>query len=151
MITTIFDAVNGEFDQIEHKCQMKLQQKLRQLSQTMTGSMTTESNDNDASGALSTAGVASSSDKQTTKDNRTSLDEDDILSWPADLLLEWWMAPEIYGCGPSDCIIESEMLRLGGPFLHTWQRKHVRLFPNRLEIYAKSQHGIPLKGAEVSS
>ncbi|CAH8670154.1 unnamed protein product [Dicrocoelium dendriticum] len=45
----------------------------------------------------------------------------------------------------SDCIVEGEVLKLGGPFLQTWQRKHLRLFPNRLELYNKSRDGLVLK------
>ncbi|THD24169.1 Protein-serine/threonine kinase [Fasciola hepatica] len=41
----------------------------------------------------------------------------------------------------SDCIVEGEVLKLGGPFMQTWQRKHLRLFPNLLEVYNKSRDG----------
>lgn len=66
------------------------------------------------------------------------------------MLIEWWIDPLRFGTGPSDCVIEGELLRLGGPFLHSWQKKHIRLFPNRIEIYPKDDEGIPLKDAEVS-
>ncbi|BHF65907.1 Beta-adrenergic receptor kinase 2 [Sparganum proliferum] len=181
MVTTIFDAVNEEFDQIEHKRRQKLQQKLKQLSQSIGGLSASPVHESEVdpadagsshfvskylSGTTNVGSqpnhqeawerLQSSSNLQKTRpDNlatkQTSIDEDVIPSWPADLLLEWWIAPETYGCGPSDCLIESELLRLGGPFLHTWQKKHVRLFPNRLEIYHKTQQGIPLKGAESVS
>nr|AAW25630.2 SJCHGC09121 protein [Schistosoma japonicum] len=45
----------------------------------------------------------------------------------------------------SDCIVEGDVLKLGGPFLQTWQRKHLRLFPNRIELYNKSRDGLVLK------
>ncbi|THD27554.1 Protein-serine/threonine kinase [Fasciola hepatica] len=52
----------------------------------------------------------------------------------------------------SDCIVEGEVLKLGGPFMQTWQRKHLRLFPNRLELYNKSRDGLILKkGVELIS
>ncbi|PAA92981.1 hypothetical protein BOX15_Mlig017670g1 [Macrostomum lignano] len=52
----------------------------------------------------------------------------------------------------SDCIVEGEVQRLGGPFLQTWQKKHLKLFPNRLEFYSKSRDGLlQKKGAELIS
>ncbi|KAM7537977.1 hypothetical protein Aperf_G00000064456 [Anoplocephala perfoliata] len=100
-------------------------------------------------GNSSTTSSSSSLTLPSTSGATKYLDHEDTPSWPAELLLEWWIDPEIFGCGPSDCMIESEVLRLGGAFLHTWQKKHARLFPNRLEIYNKNQQGIPLKGAEL--
>ncbi|VEL37260.1 unnamed protein product [Protopolystoma xenopodis] len=76
---------------------------------------------------------------------------DIIPSWPSDLLTEWWLAPQVYGAGCSDCIVEGDILRLGGPFNQTWQKKYMRLFPNRLELYNRTREGIPLKGVEVGS
>ena len=67
----------------------------------------------------------------------------------SDYLIEWWSAPSVYGVGSTDCIVEGEILKLGGPFMQTWQKKHLRLFPNRLEFYTKTKDGIQLKGAEV--
>ena len=54
--------------------------------------------------------------------------------------------------GPTDCIVEGEVLKLGGPFLQTWQKKHLKLYPNRLEFYPKSRDGhiVKGKGVEVS-
>ncbi|XP_025091911.1 LOW QUALITY PROTEIN: beta-adrenergic receptor kinase 2-like [Pomacea canaliculata] len=43
--------------------------------------------------------------------------------------------------GPTDCIVEGEVLKLGGPFLQTWQKKHLKLYPNRLEFYHKTRDG----------
>ena len=58
------------------------------------------------------------------------------------------------GYAPSaqtDCIVEGEVLKLGGPFLQTWQKRHLRLYPNRLELYQKTRDGLLLKskGVEV--
>ncbi|VDN14899.1 unnamed protein product [Dibothriocephalus latus] len=51
----------------------------------------------------------------------------------------------------SDCIMEGDVLKLVGPFFQTWQRKFLRLFPNRLELYSKSRDGLAVKkGVEVS-
>ena len=48
--------------------------------------------------------------------------------------------------------MEGEAQKLGGPFMQTWQKRYLRLYPNRLELYAKSKDGhvIQGKGAEVS-
>lgn len=51
--------------------------------------------------------------------------------------------------GPTDCIVEGEILKLGGPFLQTWQKKHLKLYPNRLEFYHKSRDGQIVKGKGV--
>jgi beta-adrenergic-receptor kinase len=52
--------------------------------------------------------------------------------------------------GPTDCIVEGEVLKLGGPFLQTWQKKHLKLYPNRLEFYPKRDgHVIRGKGVEL--
>ncbi|XP_052219143.1 beta-adrenergic receptor kinase 2-like isoform X2 [Dreissena polymorpha] len=55
--------------------------------------------------------------------------------------------------GPTDCIVEGEVLKLGGPFLQTWQKKHLKLYPNRLEFYHKNRDGqvIRSKGVELVS
>ncbi|XP_076452938.1 G protein-coupled receptor kinase 3-like [Babylonia areolata] len=42
---------------------------------------------------------------------------------------------------PTDCIVDGEVLKLGGPFMQTWQRKHLKLYPNRLEFYHKNRDG----------
>ncbi|KAL3319353.1 G protein-coupled receptor kinase 1 [Cichlidogyrus casuarinus] len=74
-----------------------------------------------------------------------------INTWPIDLLVEWWLAPEAFGTGNNDCILEGELLRLCGPFMQNWSRRHIRLFPNRIELYHKTRDGIPLKTVEVSN
>ncbi|XP_064620029.1 G protein-coupled receptor kinase 3-like [Lineus longissimus] len=55
--------------------------------------------------------------------------------------------------GPTDCIVEGEVLKLGGPFLQTWQKKHLKLYPNRLEFYHKNRDGqvVRSKGVELIS
>ena len=39
-------------------------------------------------------------------------------------------------------------MKLGGPFLQMWQRKHAKLYPNRLEFYNKSRDGHVVRGKE---
>ena len=53
--------------------------------------------------------------------------------------------------GPTDCIVEGEVLKLGGPFLQSWQKKHLKLYPNRLEFYHKNRDAqvVKSKGVEV--
>jgi beta-adrenergic-receptor kinase len=53
--------------------------------------------------------------------------------------------------GLTDCIVEGEVLKLGGPFLQSWQKKHLKLYPNRLEFYHKNRDGfiVRSKGVEV--
>jgi len=53
--------------------------------------------------------------------------------------------------GPTDCIVEGEVLKLGGPFLQSWQKKHLKLYPNRLEFYHKNRDGqvVKSKGVEL--
>ncbi|XP_060605266.1 beta-adrenergic receptor kinase 2-like isoform X2 [Ruditapes philippinarum] len=51
--------------------------------------------------------------------------------------------------GPTDCIVEGEVLKLGGPFLQTWQKKHLKLYPNRLEFYHKNRDGQVVRGKGV--
>lgn len=51
--------------------------------------------------------------------------------------------------GPTDCIVEGEVLKLGGPFLQTWQKKYLKLYPNRLEFYNKNRDGQIAKGKGV--
>ena len=55
----------------------------------------------------------------------------------------------VFLVGPTDCIVEGEVLKLGGPFLQTWQKKHLKLYPNRLEFYHKSRDGQVVKGKGV--
>lgn len=57
----------------------------------------------------------------------------------------------LYISGPTDCIVEGEVLKLGGPFLQAWQKKHLKLYPNRLEFYHKNRDGqiVYGKGVEV--
>ena len=50
---------------------------------------------------------------------------------------------------PTDCIVEGEVLKLGGPFLQSWQKKHLKLYPNRLEFYHKTRDGQVVRGKNV--
>ena len=54
----------------------------------------------------------------------------------------------VIAVGPTDCLLEGELLKLGGPFLQMWQRKHAKLYPNRLEFYNKTRDGQVIKGKE---
>ncbi|CAD5125386.1 DgyrCDS13623 [Dimorphilus gyrociliatus] len=56
---------------------------------------------------------------------------------------------EIDVVGPTDCIVEGEVLKLGGPFLQSWQKKHLKLYPNRLEFYHKNRDGQVYKSKGV--
>ena len=51
---------------------------------------------------------------------------------------------------PTDCIVDGEVSRLGGNFKQSWEKRHLRLFPNRLELYQKKDGVIvPDKGVEL--
>lgn len=41
------------------------------------------------------------------------------------------------------------MSKFGGPVLQAWQRKHLKLYPNRLEFYSKKSDGTIVKGKGV--
>ncbi|XP_041350174.1 beta-adrenergic receptor kinase 2-like [Gigantopelta aegis] len=56
---------------------------------------------------------------------------------------------ELDNVGATDCIVEGEVLKLGGPFLQTWQKKHLMLYPNRLEFYHKTRDGQVTRGKQV--
>jgi len=51
--------------------------------------------------------------------------------------------------GPTDCIVEGEVLKLGGPFNQSWSKKHLKLYPNRLEFYQKARDGTVPRGKAV--
>jgi len=55
--------------------------------------------------------------------------------------------------GQTDCIVEGEVSRLGNSFMQqTWQKTHLKLFPNRLEFYPKKDGQIIRKtGVEVGA
>ena len=52
----------------------------------------------------------------------------------------------------TDCIVEGEVLKysgtFGGTFGQSWPKKHLKLYPNRLEFYQKNE-GYVLKGKGV--
>ncbi|KAH9525665.1 Beta-adrenergic receptor kinase 2 [Bulinus truncatus] len=56
---------------------------------------------------------------------------------------------EVDLAGPTDCIVEGEVLKLGGPFNQSWSKKHLKLYPNRLEFYQKARDGTVPKGKAV--
>ena len=61
-----------------------------------------------------------------------------------------WLVYAKYSlAAPTDCIVEGEVLKLGGPFLQTWQKKHLKLYPNRLEFYHKNRDGQVVRGKGV--
>lgn len=41
-----------------------------------------------------------------------------------------------------DCIMHGHLLKLGGPFMTTWQRRYFYLFPNRLEFMGDGEKGV---------
>ena len=54
------------------------------------------------------------------------------------------ITPPCYQCvldGQTDCIVEGEVSKLGNSFLQTWQKTHLKLYPNRLEFYIKKSDG----------
>ena len=55
----------------------------------------------------------------------------------------------LFAVVPTDCIVEGEVLKLGGPFLQSWQKKHLKLYPNRLEFYHKTRDGQVVRGKNV--
>ena len=55
----------------------------------------------------------------------------------------------LFPAGPTDCIVEGEVLKLGGPFNQSWSKKHLKLYPNRLEFYQKARDGSVPKGKAV--
>lgn len=54
-----------------------------------------------------------------------------------------------FAAGPTDCIVEGEVLKLGGPFNQSWTKKHLKLYPNRLEFYQKARDGSVPRGKAV--
>ncbi|CAH8827376.1 unnamed protein product [Trichobilharzia szidati] len=115
---TVFDFVNQEADKIDAK-RARARQRSTQTADVPSSGVTSSTGNlsNSGSGGVSNTGSGGNllSD---------SLTVDGVAS---------------------DCIVEGEVLKLGGPFLQTWQRKHLRLFPNRLELYNKSRDGLILK------
>ncbi|BFZ18871.1 hypothetical protein BsWGS_21911 [Bradybaena similaris] len=56
---------------------------------------------------------------------------------------------EVDLAGPTDCIVEGEVLKLVGSFNQSWAKKHLKLYPNRLEFYQKARDGSVPKGKGV--
>ncbi|CAH8450437.1 unnamed protein product [Heterobilharzia americana] len=115
---TVFDFVNQEADKIDAK-KARARQRSTQTADVSSSGVTTS-----ASNLSNTANVVVSNTGSGGNSISDCLTVDGVAS---------------------DCIVEGEVLKLGGPFLQTWQRKHLRLFPNRLELYNKSRDGLVLK------
>ena len=121
---TVFDVVNQETDRIENKRRSK-----QQLSQHAS----------QASSATNSTVVASTQKVSYSTGSEGSFGDTSGTVEPASA-----SQPN------SDCIVDGDILKLVGPFFQTWQRKFLRLFPNRLELYSKSRDGTVLKkGVEV--
>ena len=119
---TVFDVVNQEADRVENKRRSKQQQS--------------------ASCAANSSAVPSSSNQKACTSSTASEASSGEIPGGVD--------PFSASQFNSDCIVDGDVLKLVGPFFQTWQRKFLRLFPNRLELYCKSRDGTILKkGAEV--
>ncbi|CDI98405.1 beta adrenergic receptor kinase [Echinococcus multilocularis] len=134
---TVFDVINQETDRIENKRRSKLQQQQQQGSQNSASSSSTTAPTSNTSpftpSSSSQKALSTSSSECSTGDISVSTD-------PHSTQLN------------SDCIVEGDVLKLVGPFFQTWQRKFLRLFPNRLEMYSKSRDGtVVKKGVELIS
>ncbi|VDL58759.1 unnamed protein product [Hymenolepis diminuta] len=124
---TVFDVVNQETDRLEIKRRSKQSQS--QLPQSSSGSST-----NTSSASPTSSHAPSSSSSNYHKNSESTGGESSVDSVN------------------SDCIVEGDVLKLVGPFFQTWQRKFLRLFPNRLEMYSKSRDGtVVKKGVELIS
>ncbi|VDP85666.1 unnamed protein product [Echinostoma caproni] len=130
---TVFEVVNQEADKLDAK-----RARARQRSNQIAEELGPASGSTVAGGSVLSAGSSApfGLGSSTTSVGSSSGPSGDVASQDGIA---------------SDCIVEGEVLKLGGPFMQTWQRKHLRLFPNRLELYNKSRDGLILKkGVEVS-
>lgn len=126
---TVFEVVNQEADKLDAK-RARARQRSNQIAEEI-GPASGSNQSGAGSGSTASAGLGNSTSSvgSATGNVAESTSQDGIAS---------------------DCIVEGEVLKLGGPFMQTWQRKHLRLFPNRLELYNKSRDGLILKkGVEV--
>ncbi|VDO12358.1 unnamed protein product [Rodentolepis nana] len=124
---TVFDVVNQETDRMENKRRSK-------QSQSQQSQSSSSSSANTSSTLLTPPHVPSSSSSNNHKSSESTGGESSVDSLN------------------SDCIVEGDILKLVGPFFQTWQRKFLRLFPNRLEMYSKSRDGtVVKKGVELIS
>ncbi|KAL5970299.1 Beta-adrenergic receptor kinase 1 [Taenia solium] len=138
---TVFDVVNQETDRIENKRRSKQQQQQQQQQQQGSQhSIAPFSSTAPASNASPFTSSSSSQKVLPTPSSDCSTGEISISIDPHSTQLN------------SDCIVEGDILKLVGPFFQTWQRKFLRLFPNRLEMYSKSRDGtVVKKGVELIS
>ncbi|KAA0197345.1 Beta-adrenergic receptor kinase [Fasciolopsis buskii] len=128
---TVFEVVNQEADKLDAK-RARARQRSNQIAEEI-GPASGSNQSGAGSGSTASAGLGNSTSSvgSATGNVAESTSQDGIAS---------------------DCIVEGEVLKLGGPFMQTWQRKHLRLFPNRLELYNKSRDGLILKkGVELIS
>uniref|UniRef100_A0A0R3XBK2 PH domain-containing protein n=1 Tax=Hydatigena taeniaeformis TaxID=6205 RepID=A0A0R3XBK2_HYDTA len=131
---TVFDVVNQETDRIENKRRSKQQHQVSQHSVAPSSNTAPTSNTSPFTSSSSSQKVLSTSSSD------YSAGEISISVDPHSAQLN------------SDCIVEGDILKLVGPFFQTWQRKFLRLFPNRLEIHSKSRDGtVVKKGVELVS
>lgn len=123
---TVFDFVNQEADKVDNK-KARARQRSTQTADVSSSGLSGVTSSTGNLLNIGNVGVSNSGSGGNLSDNMTV---DGVAS---------------------DCIVEGDVLKLGGPFLQTWQRKHLRLFPNRIEIYNKSRDGLILKkGVDVS-
>ncbi|CAH8474983.1 Beta-adrenergic receptor kinase 2 [Schistosoma haematobium] len=117
---TVFDFVNQEADKVDNK-KARARQRSTQTADVSSSGLSGVTSSTGNLLNIGNVGVSNSGSGGNLSDNMTV---DGVAS---------------------DCIVEGDVLKLGGPFLQTWQRKHLRLFPNRIEIYNKSRDGLILK------
>ncbi|VDP32396.1 unnamed protein product [Schistosoma margrebowiei] len=117
---TVFDFVNQEADKVDNK-KARARQRSTQTADVSSSGLSGVTSSAGNLINIGNVGVSNSGSGGNLSDNMTV---DGVAS---------------------DCIVEGDVLKLGGPFLQTWQRKHLRLFPNRIEIYNKSRDGLILK------
>ncbi|CAL8101988.1 unnamed protein product [Calicophoron daubneyi] len=139
---TVFDVVNQEADKLDAK-RAKAKQRSNQLAESLVPAGNTFTPTSVSTGA-SGGGFSLFGSSGTLSSTLSATSTTGLSSVSADGNSQDGIA--------SDCIVEGEVLKLGGPFMQTWQRKHLRLFPNRLELYNKSRDGLVLKkGVELIS
>lgn len=135
---TVFDVVNQEADRADNKRRAKHSQPSTFASGTAATSTTTTTTNTGPPTSCSKSSSASNSETGGGHHENTTSPQNSICADAHSSQIN------------SDCIVEGDLLKLVGPFFQTWQRKYLRLFPNRLEIYSKSRDGVAVKkGVEV--
>ncbi|KAL3315015.1 Beta-adrenergic receptor kinase 2, partial [Cichlidogyrus casuarinus] len=123
---TVFSVVNQEADKVELKKRLKREQS------SLTNSCNSSSSQNQPSQSFSTKGSGNGSVSQLLKQKSFSIGSGGNLDRSSSF-------NDHNSQIADDCIVEGEVLKLAGPFLQTWQRKYMKLFPNRLELYRESR------------